>query len=136
MAASVRVKFTANRAGINSVARSEGVMRDLERRADLVMIEAERTAPVKTGQYAFGVNGPGGFHKTRFRARGGAGGVRITATDPKAAMIEFGTRPHIIEPRDKKALAWPGGRHPVKRVHHPGTPAQHIMRNALRAARG
>jgi hypothetical protein len=136
MASSVKVKFTANRAGINSVARSEGVLRDLEHRADLVIIEAERTAPVRTGQYAFGVGGPGGFHKSRFRARGGAGGVRVTATDPKAIIIELGSRAHDIEPKDKKALAWPGGGHPVKRVHHPGTPAQHILRDALRAARG
>jgi hypothetical protein len=132
--ASVKATFKANRAGINAVARSEGIMRDLERRADLVIIEAERTAPVKTGQYAFGVGGPGGFHKERFRAKGGAGGVRVTATAPHALIVEVGSRAHDIEPRSKKALAWPGGRHPVKRVHHPGTKAQHILRDALRAA--
>lgn len=111
-------------------------MRNLEHRADLVIIEAERTAPVKTGQYAFDIGGPGGFHKSRFRARGGAGGVRVTATAPHALIVEVGSRAHDIEPKTKKALYWPGGRHPVKRVHHPGTPAQHVLRNALRAARG
>lgn len=134
MASSVRGKFKANRAGINAAARMDGVFRNLDHRADLVIIEAEATAPVKTGQYAFGVGGVGGFKRERFRAKGGVAGVRVTALDPKALIVERGSRPHIIEPRDKKALAWPGGLHPVKRVHHPGTQAHHTLRNALRAA--
>lgn len=31
------------------------------------------------------------------------------------------TRPHVIRPRRAKALAWLGGRHPVKKVDHPGS---------------
>lgn len=46
-------------------------------------------------------------------------------------FVEYGTEPHVIEPRTKKALWWPGARHPVKRVNHPGTPAQPFMRPAL-----
>ena len=38
-----------------------------------------------------------------------------------AADVEFGTKPHVIEPVNKKALYWAGAPHPVKRVHHPGT---------------
>ena len=135
----MKVKFKASRAGINRAARSEGVYRHLEHRADLVIIEAERTAPVDTGQYAFGRGGEGGFRKDRFRVRGRAG-VRVTALAPHAAIIEFGTRAHVIEANtggfkhSKKALYWPGARHPVKKVNHPGTPAFHTMRNALRAA--
>ena len=36
---------------------------------------------------------------------------------------QFGgkTKPHEIRPRRKKALAWPGARHPVKSVKHPGS---------------
>ncbi|MFD6094752.1 hypothetical protein ACFVWN_01055 [Nocardiopsis flavescens] len=44
---------------------------------------------------------------------------------------EYGTKPHIILPRYKKALYWPGARHPVARVHHPGTVANPFMRRAL-----
>jgi hypothetical protein len=130
----VKATFRANRAGINAACRSEGVYRHLEHRADLVIIEAERTAPVDTGQYAFGRGGPGGFRRERFRARGGVAGVRVTALDPKALIVERGSRPHVIEAKHAQALAWPGGRHPVKRVNHPGTPAFHTLRNALRAA--
>lgn len=48
-----------------------------------------------------------------------------------AAIHHFGgkTKPHIIRPRDKQALAWPGGRHPVREVQHPGSliPARPIF---------
>lgn len=44
--------------------------------------------------------------------------------------LEFGTRPHEIHPRFKKALFWPTARHPVKSVHHRGTSAQHILEHA------
>lgn len=40
-----------------------------------------------------------------------------------AAIHQFGgkTRPHIILPKNGKALFWPGARHPVKSVNHPGS---------------
>jgi hypothetical protein len=44
--------------------------------------------------------------------------------------LERGTRPHEIRPRFKKALFWPGARHPVKVVQHPGTVALHTLENA------
>ncbi|MBV4447442.1 MAG: hypothetical protein LKF87_03805 [Clostridium tyrobutyricum] len=36
-------------------------------------------------------------------------------------ILEDGSKPHIIRPKDKKALYWKGADHPVKLVHHPGT---------------
>lgn len=39
-----------------------------------------------------------------------------------AKFVHDGTRPHLILPRVKKALYWPGADHPVRRVNHPGTP--------------
>lgn len=57
----------------------------------------------------------------------------IGTNDPNALRFEFGTRPHIITPKTKKALAWrDDGRpnfsvtppdHYAKKVRHPGTPA-------------
>ena len=47
-----------------------------------------------------------------------------------ALGLELGTPPHIIRPRNKKALYWPGAEHPVKLVHHPGTRAQPHLRPA------
>ena len=37
-----------------------------------------------------------------------------------APMVEYGTRSHIIKPKNKKALYWKGARYPVKSVRHPG----------------
>ncbi|RCG31984.1 HK97 gp10 family phage protein [Sphaerisporangium album] len=42
--------------------------------------------------------------------------------------VEYGGRPHVIRPREKKALSWPDAEHPVKKVNHPGTAPQPYMR--------
>lgn len=36
-------------------------------------------------------------------------------------ILEEGSKPHIIKPKNAKALYWKGAAHPVKEVHHPGT---------------
>jgi len=123
----VKVTFRPNRAGQAAFGRSNGVYRELERRADRVIALAQATAPEKTGTYK------ASFRKERTRVRGRAA-VTVSNVSDHAVIVEFGSRPHIIEPKNKQALAWPGGRHPVKKVHHPGTPAFHVLRNALRAA--
>ena len=41
-----------------------------------------------------------------------------------APMVEFGTKAHIIRPKNKKALYWKGAKHPVKSVRHPGGKAK------------
>ena len=41
-----------------------------------------------------------------------------------ARGVEFGTRPHIIKAKNKKALYWKGASHPVKSVRHPGSKAK------------
>lgn len=135
----VKVTFRPKRGAINAAGRSEAVHRELERRADrvidlaLAIYEPHR----KSGDYGRGLK------KVRTRI-GGKAAVQVVATDWKSGLLEHGTRPHVIEPKraqpgvvgpgEKRALAWPGGRHPVARVNHPGTPALHILRNALRAA--
>jgi len=42
---------------------------------------------------------------------------------PHALFVHWGTRAHVIRPRNKKVLRWPvGGRFAfAKEVHHPGT---------------
>jgi hypothetical protein len=47
------------------------------------------------------------------------------------ATVEYGSVPHVIRPKYKKALYWPGALHPVRKVNHPGTPSQPFMRRAL-----
>jgi|WetSurMetagenome_2_1015567.scaffolds.fasta_scaffold04292_7 hypothetical protein len=59
---------------------------------------------------------------------------KVYVGGPKAPywyFPEFGTDPHDILPKTKKALFWPTALHPVSMVHHPGTPELAYMRNAL-----
>lgn len=51
-----------------------------------------------------------------------------------ARFVEFGTAPHVIEPKNAKALYWPGAQHPVKRVNHPGSKANPYMERIIAAA--
>lgn len=50
-------------------------------------------------------------------------------------FLEEGTAPHIIRPKNKKALHWHGAAHPVKQVNHPGTKPYPILEDTLRANR-
>lgn len=47
-------------------------------------------------------------------------------------FLEEGTPPHVIRPKNKKALFWNGAAHPVKKVNHPGTKAYPIIEDTLR----
>lgn len=123
----VKVSFKASRRGMNAVSRSGGVMGNLDRRADRVIAAARASVNNVTGAYSRGLI-------KRHTTNRGRGSVKIIATANHSATLEFGSGPHVIEPSRKKALAWPGGLHPVARVNHPGTPAQHILRKALGAA--
>ena len=48
-----------------------------------------------------------------------------------AGDVEDGTAPHVIYPKNKKALYWKGARHPVAYVNHPGNRAYPYLRPAL-----
>src|SRR5947209_6882233 len=64
-----------------------------------------------------------GFLTQSFRAELTTGMLRWFPTASYAAYVEFGTKPHVIEAKTKKALYWPGASHPVRKVNHPGTAA-------------
>lgn len=51
-------------------------------------------------------------------------------------LVHDGTKPHVMVPTAKRALAWPGGQHPVKRVQHPGTKANPFLTRGAQRARG
>ena len=57
--------------------------------------------------------------------------VTVGAPLKYAKNVEFGTPPHTIKPKNKKALAWKGAKHPVKSVKHPGTRPQPFLRPAV-----
>ena len=51
-----------------------------------------------------------------------------------APHLEYGTRPHKITPKTKKALYWKGAKHPVKSVMHPGTQEYMPFRKGLKSS--
>lgn len=50
-------------------------------------------------------------------------GVEVGTNVIYAAIHQLGGRtpPRVIRPRNKRALYWPGARHPVRSVNHPGS---------------
>lgn len=92
-----------------------------------VQNEARRRAPVDTGRLRSSI-----VH----RVSGGSSSVDVAVgTNVNYAEdVEYGTAPHVILPKNGKALYWPGARHPVARVNHPGTRAQPFMGPAVALA--
>ena len=59
---------------------------------------------------------------------------RIWSGVEYALAVHEGTKPHVIEPKNKKALYWDGAKHPVRRVMHPGTQANPYADRAIEQA--
>ncbi len=129
MPITVKATFRENRRGIQRAGNSEGAFRALERRGEkakalaLAIYEPHR----KTGDYGRGLK----LVRTRIR---GKAAVQLVATAAHSAMLEHGTRPHVIESHGNYPLRSADGRVFGRRVQHPGTPALHLLRRALRAA--
>jgi hypothetical protein len=59
--------------------------------------------------------------------------IRAVRVDvPYVKYIISGTRPHMIYPVRARALFWPGARHPVASVRHPGTQANDFVGRTVR----
>ncbi len=97
----------------------------VESAAKLIATNAPR---VRTGRYRssiawrLGVDGLGVY-------------AEVGSSVPYARILEEGSPPHEIRPRNRRALHWPGAAHPVRRVRHPGTRAYRVLQRALEAAR-
>lgn len=48
-------------------------------------------------------------------------------------ILEKGSKPHVIKPKNKKALYWRGAAHPYKQVNHPGTEGKPILEPTIQA---
>lgn len=50
-------------------------------------------------------------------------GVVVGSDRKYAAIHQLGgqTKPHVIRPKNGRALFWPGARHPVAKINHPGS---------------
>jgi hypothetical protein len=131
MPATLKLRFRAD--VTNNIPTDHEIQLNLAMRdavADATHFGAALTAantPKRTGRTAASV-----------RASVSGGGSSVAGSFgsdyPVLEYLERGTRPHIIRPRFKKALFWPGARHPVGKVRHPGTVAQHTLEHSAEAA--
>lgn len=88
---------------------------------DAILTDARQYVPKRSGRLA---------ESLRAEVHGKV--LRVGSLDVNYATdVEMGTAPHVILPRNKKALHWPGADHPVARVNHPGTQPQPYLRPAL-----
>jgi len=75
-----------------------------------------------------------GFLAQTFQAQLTTGMLRWFPTASYAPYVEFGTKPHVILPKNAKALFWPGAEHPVASVNHPGTKPNPFMERIVAAS--
>ncbi|NUR42060.1 MAG: HK97 gp10 family phage protein [Streptomyces sp.] len=103
---------------------SDDVARAVDRTRIDVQNEARRRAPVDTGRLRSSI-------VSRAEGGGRSLGYMVGSNVNYAAAVEYGTAPHVIKPKYKQALYWPGAAHPVAQVNHPGTAAQPFLRPAI-----
>jgi len=92
--------------------------------ANYLKAEMEARVPVRTGRL-----------RQSIQVRLSGQEITVGPDTPYAGYVEFGTKPHVIEAKNGKSLAFTmGGRTVlVKKVNHPGTRAQPYVRPAFEA---
>jgi HK97 gp10 family phage protein len=115
-------------AGAQPIVRQE-LVSGMWRLGDIGRTEAHRRVPVDTARLKSSINREVTQTSNEVVVKVGSG---VAGEPVKYAMhVEFGTGPRLILPVNKKALWWPGARHPVAYVNHPGTRAKPYLRPAL-----
>ncbi|WP_369183326.1 HK97 gp10 family phage protein [Streptomyces sp. Y1] len=108
--------------------RLTGAAREATQAAANDMVNhAKGLCPVNTGRLRSSIQAVPAGGRFRFS-------VTIGTNVTYAADVEYGTAPHVIVPKNKRALYWPGAAHPVAKVNHPGTQARPFMRPAVALA--
>lgn len=117
--------FTNLREHINrKLAGTEIILRnyagDLERQAKSNAKWTDRSSHARQALHS-GVEVKGERHFVLFLAHGVNYGE----------YLEEGTPPHVIEPKNGKALYWNGAAHPVRKVNHPGTKGDPLLERTI-----
>ncbi len=125
----VRARFLYLSQGMKEVARET---------ARALMLRAEYLAKARVRSTTRKPNmGRGNYFrsiKSVFLDGSGSFTSKLESNSPVAGIIEFGSRPHIIRSRKNKLLFWPGAKHPVKEIRHPGTPTFRVLGKATEEA--
>ncbi len=89
------------------------------RLVETIAADMRRDCPIKSGRLL-----------STIRVKGNQIWVGSASVAPYWADVEYGTKPHMILPRNGKFLRWEGPDGPIfaRKVHHPGTKAQPYIR--------
>lgn len=115
---------------------ANGSMEAMRQGAFKTMLRVDRVAkqlvPTKTSLLKTSIHA-GMLSDGAYASAGGGDGLNDIKYAP---YVEYGTAPHEIRPRNKGALFWPGAKHPVMVVHHPGTKPHPYFTPAVEQAMG
>ena len=120
-------RIRLDRAELNR-AMTNASREELREASRQVVNRAKVLAPVRTGRLRSSIRAePPRIFSLR-------GSVTVGSDLEYAAMVNDGTRPHLIRPRTKQVLRFEVGGRVVfaKLVHHPGTRANPFLDRALR----
>ena len=106
-------KFAIEITNLNDKTK-DNVQKTLNNTGFKIEAKAKGNVPVDTGHLRRGITTKIGDMEV----------IVHTSNIKYARGVEFGTRPHLIKPKNKKALYWKGASHPVKSVRHPGSKAK------------
>ncbi|MGL5712424.1 MAG: hypothetical protein ACRCX2_05340, partial [Paraclostridium sp.] len=93
----------------------ENIAQDLESKAKNNASWTDRTGHARQG-----LSG-------KSESRGSSFTISLSHGVDYGGILEEGSKPHVIRPKNKKALYWRGASHPVKQVNHPGTKGKPII---------
>jgi len=131
----VDVKITVDDEGLEKAllqkagkikSEAQSLSRDL---VDIAFKWVQREAPRKTGRLK------GSGIEKGYTGQGGW----IFASKARVPYMDFvidGTQPHLIIPKSRQALSWPGASHPVKKIKHPGTKSNPFVDRAADSMMG
>jgi hypothetical protein len=97
---------------------------EAERLAKVHARDKTRAPYLQTGRYFNSIHSI--VDKRGFKVTGAIG-----SNVKYAPTLEEGSKPHIIRPKNKKGLFFPGLAHPLKLVRHPGTEAYNVLGGAV-----
>jgi len=138
MAGAVEVKFVIDNAALNGLLRgpSGPVYIDMIRRAEILQRAAKAQIPIgeKPNRTSRGHLKESVVKRLYPNSNGQVLlEVWVGSDHPNAVMVHEGTRPHIILPKNAKALAFVADGRLVFAmiVHHPGTSPNHYLTDNL-----
>lgn len=100
------------------------ISKDLEGKAKSTAGWTDRTAHARQGLSGSAAGSNGNYT------------IEISHGVEYGAILEDGSKPHVITAKSGSGLYWKGAKHPVKKVNHPGTEGFHTIEKTFTENKG